>query len=104
MKKRNIFHSLATWLQDLWTQFFCCCLQDFATRSIDLAEESLPVLHQAEDDDDDDGDDDSFDHQTDDTDGIEQFQMRRTWESRSVVCFHLSEMPKFSKYGFRTWS
>ena len=77
-------------------------MQDFATRSIGLAEESLPVLHQAEDDDDDDGDDDSFDHQTDDTDGIEQFQMRRTWESRSVVRFHPSEMPKFSKYGFRT--
>lgn len=44
-------------------------------RSIDLAEESLPVLYQA--DDDDDGDD-----ITADTDGLEQFQMRRTWESR----------------------
>jgi hypothetical protein len=44
----------------------CVCFQDFATRSLQMSEESLAAL-QADDDNDN---------------NIQQYQMRRTWESR----------------------
>ena len=47
----------------------CYSMKDFATRSLKMSEESLAALMPEENED----------------NGIQQYEMRRTWESRLVV-------------------
>jgi hypothetical protein len=54
-----------------WSALFLC-VQDFATRSLNISEESLAALNTQDEDNND----------------IQQYEMRRTWESRSaIICY-----------------
>ena len=51
------------------TEKLCLLLQDFATRSLNVSEQSLAALETLKDNDET---------------NIEQYQMRRTWETRYI--------------------
>ncbi|XP_070197743.1 E3 ubiquitin-protein ligase rnf213-alpha-like isoform X2 [Littorina saxatilis] len=75
-------------------RFLILMSRDFATRSIEMAEQSLPVLYH--------GTEDRTENHMQAGDGIEQFQMRRTWESSPHPCiFFNPDETTMTFLGFR---